>query len=337
MSSPLPKLALVCTPLNDSTLRMAKQMSVDEIVYYDMGRVPSESDLRNAKSLVESHGMKLGVVEGGPPMADIVSGGPLSQQQTEDYCEYIRVMGRVGVPVLCYNFMHWGCRVGRTSYEMVTRGSALTSGFKMSEWDDTPVGAVTAEELWPRLEQFLKTIVPVCIESNVVLAMHPDDPPLHSIRGLQRIMNSVESFERLLQLVPHPCNGICFDVSIFGLILKRDHPELTVPDLIRKFGPRLTFVHFRDVIGTVEDFIEVHHDDGLSDHPKVMQALHSIGFQGPLRPDHVPLVEGEEGHPCGDKAPGYYSGKASGYTMLGRLYATGYLRGLIQATCGSSK
>ncbi|MCA9064039.1 MAG: mannonate dehydratase, partial [Planctomycetaceae bacterium] len=40
---------------------------------------------------------------------------------------------------------------------------------------------------------------------------------------------------------------------------------------------------------------------------------------GPLRPDHVPQLEGED-----DGEPGY--------TMLGRLFAYGYIRGLLDAT-----
>jgi mannonate dehydratase len=49
-----------------------------------------------------------------------------------------------------------------------------------------------------------------------------------------------------------------------------------------------------------------------------MRAYRDIGFTGVMRPDHVPVLEGE-------------SGDASGYTMLGRLFAVGYMRGLIHA------
>ena len=44
-----------------------------------------------------------------------------------------------------------------------------------------------------------------------------------------------------------------------------------------------------------------------------------IGFDGPMRPDHVPQMIGED-----DGEPGY--------TMLGRLFAYGYIRGLMHAT-----
>ena len=49
-----------------------------------------------------------------------------------------------------------------------------------------------------------------------------------------------------------------------------------------------------------------------------IRAYREIGFAGSIRPDHVPQLEGED-----DGEPGY--------TMLGRLFAYGYLRGLIQA------
>ena len=49
-----------------------------------------------------------------------------------------------------------------------------------------------------------------------------------------------------------------------------------------------------------------------------MQAYKEIDFSGPLRPDHVPQYFGEEDGPAG-------------YTMLGRLFAFGYVRGLMQS------
>jgi len=33
-----------------------------------------------------------------------------------------------------------------------------------------------------------------------------------------------------------------------------------------------------------------------------MRSYRDIGFRGPIRPDHVPLLSGEEGHLTGDKA-----------------------------------
>jgi len=35
---------------------------------------------------------------------------------------------------------------------------------------------------------------------------------------------------------------------------------------------------------------------------EALRAWQGYGFVGPVRPDHVPLLEGEEGHATGEKA-----------------------------------
>jgi mannonate dehydratase len=92
-----------------------------------------------------------------------------------------------------------------------------------------------------------------------------------------------------------------------------------IPATIRRLGPHIKYVHFRDVRGTPEDFAETFHDNGPTDMVAAMRALREVGFAGPLRPDHVPQLVGEE-----DGEPGY--------TMMGRLFAYGYIQGLMQAT-----
>ena len=92
-----------------------------------------------------------------------------------------------------------------------------------------------------------------------------------------------------------------------------------VPAEIARFGAKgaLHFVHFRDVVGTPERFQEAFHDDGQTDMWAAMRAYQAAGFSGPMRPDHVPTMAGEEnGHP--------------GYEVLGRLFAIGYIKGLAE-------
>jgi mannonate dehydratase len=91
-----------------------------------------------------------------------------------------------------------------------------------------------------------------------------------------------------------------------------------IPATIRRLGPHIRYVHFRDVRGSAEAFEETFHDNGPTDMVAAMRAYRDIGFTGPMRPDHVPQLDGEE-----DGEPGY--------TMMGRLFAYGYMRGLIQA------
>ncbi len=127
-------------------------------------------------------------------------------------------------------------------------------------------------------------------------------------------MRSVENFQRLLDLVPSPMNGITLCQGNFTLMTH------DLPGVIHDFGrqSKIFFVHFRDVIGTPEKFVETWHDAGQTDMLACMRAYRDIEFEGVLRPDHVPTVEGD-------------SNEQAGYSSFGRLYAIGYIRGLRQA------
>ncbi len=141
--------------------------------------------------------------------------------------------------------------------------------------------------------------------------MHPDDPPLPALLGNARIMNSVENFERLVNLVPSPNNGICFCQGTFAAM------GVDIPQTIRRLGPHIRYVHFRDVRGGGDSFVETFHDNGPTDMVAAIKAYRDVSFDGPIRPDHVPQLVGEDaGEP--------------GYTMLGRLFAYGYIRALMQ-------
>ena len=170
---------------------------------------------------------------------------------------------------------------------------------------------VGAEALWENLRRFLDHILPVAEQVGVTLAMHPDDPPLTPLRGVERIMVDPDAFERLVQIAPSRANGICFCQGNFAAM------GVDVPETIRRLGEHIRFVHVRDVRGTPDHFVETFHDEGPTDMYAAIQAYRDAGFDGVMRPDHVPVLAGESGE--------------AGYTMMGRLFAVGYMRGLIEA------
>ncbi len=153
--------------------------------------------------------------------------------------------------------------------------------------------------------------MPIAEEANVKLAMHPDDPPLSPIRGISRIMRSLENYQRLLDLVPSPVNGIALCQGNFTLMTD------DLPAAIRHFGKqeKIFFVHFRDVRGTPQKFVETFHDEGKTNMAECIRAYREVGFEGVLRPDHVPTMEGD-------------SNQNPGYSSIGRLFAIGYVKGL---------
>lgn len=314
------RLASVLTPLNETNLTLAAQCGVEDITVRYPG--PDLARLGELKCQIEAHGLRLGIIEGYLPIERLKLGRD-DGSELAAMKALLRAMGRIGIPLLCYNFMA-GTDWVRTRLDTPERGGARVTEFDLaaaeravslsSTASSIAAERITAEELWVNLERLLRELVPVAEECGVTLAMHPDDPPLPEFQSKARIMNSVENFERLVRLVPSDQNGICFCQGTFAAM------GVDIPATIRRLGRHIRYVHFRDVRGSgPEHFVETFHDNGPTDMVAAMAAYREAGFTGPMRPDHVPQLTGEEeGEP--------------GYTMLGRLFAFGYMRGLMQAT-----
>ncbi len=317
------ELAEILPPPSSRLWRLVKQCGVEHVVgsLGDLGRRSTNGDalpwgyenLARLKEAYEAEGFKFPVLEWRPPTTKIKLGLTGRDEEIEAVCELLRNMGKLGIGVWCYEWMpvmNWM----RTDMAHRSRGGALVPAFDFAQMKDAPLtehGVVTEERLWENLEYFLRRVVPVAEKAGVKLAMHPDDPPLSPIRGLGRIMRSVENYQRLLDLVPSPVNGITLCQGNFTLMTD------DLPAVIRRFGEqkKIFFVHFRDVRGTPTRFEETFHDDGMTDMAACMRAYRDIGFDGVCRPDHVPTMDGD-------------SNDRPGYSTIGRLFALGYIRGL---------
>ncbi|MFE7392211.1 mannonate dehydratase [Streptomyces sp. NPDC057582] len=308
--------------------KLVKQCGVDDVValleggeqqrswpgqYESSSTEPwSRTGLEKVIGRFAEHGLRVIAFEDTPPMDAVRLGLPEGEEQLHRIHEQIRAMGELGVGVLCYNWMAlsgWG----RTDTAIPDRGGALVTGFRLADADREPPavapGEVTAEQLWNGLHAFLDATLPVAEEAGVKLSLHPDDPPLPAVRGIPRIVSSLDSYRRILAAHPSPSNCITFCQGNFRLM------TTDLPATIREFLPHIAFVHLRDVQGTPEDFTETFHDIGPTDLAACMRIYQEGGFDGPMRPDHVPTMHGE-------------SNERPGYATLGRLFALGYIRGL---------
>lgn len=311
------KLALVLLPFTNERLQIARQIGVTDIVTV----LPQEDRngpvwdfqaiLRHRKQ-IEDAGLKWSVVESVPISDRIKLGLEGRDLDIKYYCQNIRNLGAAGIPIMCWNWMAvFGWM--RTSMTTRTRGEALSSSYDHTLMEDAPLtehGEIGEDRLWETLDYFLKRIIPVAEEAGVKQSLHPDDPPLSPIRGIPRIVTSIQNYDRILNLFPSEFNGLTFCQGNFKAM------GADIPDSIRHFGTHIHFSHFRDLKGKVPSFEETFHDAGETDMAACIRAYKEIGFSGPIRPDHVPVLAGE-------------ANDTPGYTLMARLYAVGYMKGLI--------
>lgn len=275
---------------------------------------PSNIDvLAEAKRRFNDAGFELFGLEGDQmDMSRIKLGLDGRDEDIESYKMMLRNMGELGIPFLCYNFMVGvGWFRNRTVEE---RGGALTCAF---EWDESLKNEdknriIDSETVWENYRYFMERVLPIAEEHAVRMGLHPDDPPIPSLKGYARIFHNADGIRRALALSNSPVHGLTFCQANFFAM------DEDVPTLVREWKDRIGFVHFRDINGSAEKFSETFHDNGPHDMAKMIRLYREIGFDGPIRTDHAPSMEGES--------------EATGYEIFGHLFALGYLKGLLDAT-----
>lgn len=304
-------------------VRLARQVGVTHAIANVggvLGKVRREdyvTELRKIQDEFRASGMTVAGVESHPvPAEKIKLGLPGRDEEIENYKAVIAALAELHIPVLCYNFMA-GLGWYRTKTNVPERGGALVSEFNVTDANaqgPTEWGEVTEEKMWANIEYFLKAVIPVAERYQVQMALHPDDPPLSPLRGIARICISARNFRRIMDMVPSPVNGVTYCQANFALM--GEDVEALAREWCRQ--KKIFFVHFRDVAGNKQRFHETFHDNGPTDMVRMLQAYSESGFAGPMRPDHAPTLDNEDNsHP--------------GYAMNGKIFAFGYMAGIMRA------
>jgi len=305
--------------LDDERLQMAVQLGVGNIImhtpqlrgdgYWDF------RDLLRLRTRVAAEGLKLYGIENVPRhFYDKVLEGRIGRDaQIENMQKTVRNMGRAGIPVLGYHFNVLG--VWRTARAAIGRGGATVTSYDHELAKKAPLadcGEIDSETLWSNFTYFLKAMVPVAEQEGVMLALHPNDPPVDSIAGVARLIQSPDDYRRVMSIVDSPSNGIDF---CQGTVAEMCETPEQVYDAIRYFASRkkIAYVHFRNVKGTLPRFEESFIDDGKVDMLEAMRAYKESGFEGVFIVDHTPGIVGDTrwGH-------------------RGRCYAMGYIKALLR-------
>jgi mannonate dehydratase len=270
------------------------------------GELWTVSMLREIRDKIEAHGLVWYGVENFDPLHwdHILFNGPRKFEQIETLKTLIRNLGEVGIPVMGYNFSLTGV-TGRMSFGDA-RGGAQTVGMDGSNpiieaplpnsmaWnmivDPLAKGfrdPMTEEQLWANLSWFLQEIIPVAEEANVIMALHPDDPPLEVVRGLPKLVNQPEKYQRVIDIHPSRSNALEF---CLGTISEMTHGDVYEATRHYVSQDRVAYVHLRNVIGKVPHYKEVFIDEGQIDVKRIIAILKDCEFDGVIIPDHSPQV-----------------------------------------------
>jgi mannonate dehydratase len=317
------QLAELFTPDEEHKIRLARQIGITHgivTVSRVLGPVPRGQyldELAKVRKQLAAAGLVFAGVESHPVPAEKAKLGIEGRdEEIENYIAAIRALAELDVRLVCYNWMA-GIGWFRTRTDLPGRGGALISEFDLADAEKlgpTEWGTVSEEKIWSNLEYFLKAVIPEAEKSGVKMALHPDDPPISPLRGIGRILTSAANYRRVLGIVPSPVNGITFCQANFKLMGE------DIAALAREWcgQKKIFFVHYRDVEGTRKHFRETFHDDSPVDLAQMLRIYHEAGFEGPIRPDHAPTLDGE-------------SNDKPGYAMGGKVLAIGYMKGAMDA------
>jgi mannonate dehydratase len=283
-------------------------------------------DLLGIKTEINEAGLELYAIENFDPAFwyDVLLDGPRKAEQMDNLKELICRVGAAGIPCFGYNFSIAGV-CGRIEGPFA-RGGAVSVG--MDGVDQTPVPkgmawnmvvdgnaspgtleTVTHEQLWQRLEYFLSELLPAAEEAGVVLAAHPDDPPVPMLRQTPRLVYQPAMYQRLLDISSSPSNQLEFCLGTIAEMSDGDVYEAT--DQYSKQG-KIAYVHFRNIRGKAPHYHEVFVDEGDIDMVKILRILKRNHYQGLIIPDHTPQMN------C--TAPWH----------AGMAYAMGYMKAALQ-------
>ncbi|MBL8593717.1 MAG: mannonate dehydratase [Devosia sp.] len=187
---------------------------------------------------------------------------------------------------------------------------------------------ISPDQLRQHFVDFLSEVVPVAEEVGVRLCCHPDDPPF-PLLGLPRIMSTAADYRHILGAVESPANGMTFCSGSLGA-----RPDNDLPEMMREFGPKVHFLHLRNVRRESDaisgSFYEDEHLAGSTDMVPLIAAILTEEARRrregredaeiPMRPDHGQDILDDLGRRA-----------QPGYPTIGRLKGLAELRGVITA------
>jgi mannonate dehydratase len=283
-------------------------------------------ELARLRDLAAGHGVSVDMVrlpflrpshiDGAARPAIMLGQSPERDRDIEEVQNSIVSCARARIPAISYNLTLIGYQRGKP---VPGRGGVLQSAWRLRDQGEmaarrTRAGTVSAALFWERIDYFLERVVPVATEHKVRLCCHPHDPPTPpGFQGVDSVLGTVDGLKKFVTLRESPYHVLNFCQGTVAEML--EDPRRQLFDVIRYFGrkQKIFNVHFRNISGKRDDFVERFPDDGDIDFVKAMRVYQEVGYRHMIMPDHVP---GHADDP--DKLQAF-------------AFSYGYIRALIQA------
>jgi mannonate dehydratase len=281
----------------DADLQFCRQIGLRWVRLLCRDIDPGVDTLRRVQQRLADHGLSIwSAVHDASRSPRIQFGQPGRDEDLQTYRTFLRSLGALGIPVAAYDF-HPG--------NVYTTAHVDYHGYQVREFDlhvfrkeveTLRFGReIEGEEMWANYSYFLHAILPAAEEAGVLLALHPDDPPIAHMNGVTRLFCHVDGYRRALQLAGEsPSWGINLCVGTWSE--GGEGMGRSVEGMIDEFGRagRIGDVHYRNVSGVLPRFVETLPDDGDVDMLAVMRALCRAGYRGAIYPDHIPQLVGDD-------------------------------------------
>jgi mannonate dehydratase len=284
--------------LGDDDILFLQQIGLRSVVATFRPNESSLDDMRRAQERFARHNVQIfGAINYTYRSLKIQLGQPGRDEEIEQYRAFLRNLGRLSIPVACYDFHP----ANTYTTAMVTNRGYTAREFSVEDFR-TKVEKQRfereygADDIWDTYSYFMRAVLPVAEEANVAMALHPDDPPLEKMNGVAKLFTHYNGYHRAEEIAAgskHWGLTLCVGTWSEG----GDRMGKDVFEMIRDFGGRgkIHVIHFRNVSSPLPRFHETFPDDGYLDMYQVMKTLREVGFRGCAVPDHIPRLVGDEG------------------------------------------
>ena len=282
----------------------------------DIGHDQYESAMRTQKEAWEEAGFTIPVYETMTPVAGdhIRRGTPGREEKLKNFIAAVEAMGRVGIPVLCYNL---GAGGSRTDW-VPMRGGAISSRFDYAKSNTGRIlsrrrrrrrssgtiwpGSSSASSPWPRR--------PGCAWATIP-TIHPSRPIAARPRSwsASRPTGACSTSPRARTTASPSARETSRPWARTSTRRRGNSPSRA-----RSASSTTATWRARQARASPKTF----HDDGPTDMARMLEIYARAGFEGPIRPDHAPNMGFED------------ADATHGYSMLGKIFAFGCIIGMMQ-------